>query len=166
MYPVRLGFDTAKKRIKKLQQNAHHAEALLTSVFTFEKIIHRTLKQLVVSSGFRSKDAERLLKQLQGFKKQKEIWQCFDPQNRNLPEIIGNAHWQHISKAVEMRNNLVHGKRAYSLEECRTAAGNILDLLDQTVSAFSNAYGYDGWADVSKRYKPKLHTDPRVKIDA
>ena len=69
MYPVRLGFGTAKKRIVTLVENGHHAEALLTSVFTFEKIIHRTLKQLIVSSGFRSKDAKILLSQIQGFKK-------------------------------------------------------------------------------------------------
>lgn len=165
MYPVRLGFENAKRRINKLRKNGHYAEALLTSVFTFEKIIHRTLKQLVVSSGFRSKDAEKLLRQVQGFKKQKDVWQCFDPENRSLPEIIGNAHWQHINKAVEMRNNLVHGKRAYSLDECRIVCGNILDLLDQTVSAFSSTYDYDGWPDVSKRYKSKLHTDPKVKIN-
>lgn len=164
MYPVRLGFNTAKQRIKKLQQNGHYAEALLTSVFTFEKIIHRTLKQLVVSAGFRSKDAEKLLKQVQGFKKQKEIWECFDPENRKLPEIIGNVHWQHINKAVEMRNSLVHGKRAYSLEECRSITENIIALLDQTVSSFSSAYDYDGWEDISKRYKSKLHSDPKVNM--
>jgi len=103
MYSVRLGFDSAKKRIKKLITNGHHAEALLTSVFTFEKTIHRTLKQLIVSAGFKNKDAKKLLKQIQGFKKQKEIWSCFDPNGKNLPEIIGNKHWQHINKAVEMR---------------------------------------------------------------
>ena len=74
MYPVRLGFDSAKLRIKKLMINGHHAEALLTSVFTFEKIIHRTLKQLIVFAGFRNSDADLLLKQMRVFKRQKEIW--------------------------------------------------------------------------------------------
>ena len=53
--------------------NGHHAEALLTSVFTFEKIIHRTLTQLIVFAGFRNSDADLLLKKMRGFKRQKEI---------------------------------------------------------------------------------------------
>lgn len=163
MYPVRLGFSTAKSRIRKLISNGHHAEALLTSVFTFEKIIHRTLKQLVVSAGFRNADAERLLKQVQGFKRQKDIWSCFDPKGRNLPAIIGNNHWQHVNKAVEMRNALVHGSRAYDLDKCKEMAENILELLDQTVCSFNTEYGYDGWATVAVRRKSVLHLDPKVK---
>lgn len=62
MYPVRLGIDVAKNRINSLIENGHQAEALLTAVFTFEKTLHRTLKQLIVSSGFRSKDANQLIK--------------------------------------------------------------------------------------------------------
>ena len=42
MYPVNLGFDAAKDRIRMLISNGHHCEALLTSVFTLEKTIHRT----------------------------------------------------------------------------------------------------------------------------
>jgi hypothetical protein len=37
MYPVRLGYDTAVTRIRRLMRNDHHAEALITSVFTVEK---------------------------------------------------------------------------------------------------------------------------------
>lgn len=164
MYPVRLGFGTAKSRIRRLMKNGHHAEALLTSVFTFEKIIHRTLKQLVVSAGFKNADADRLLKQIQGFKKQKEIWTCFDPEGRALPAIIGNTHWQHVNKAVEMRNRLVHGLQTYPLDACRAMTENMLELLDQTVRAFKAQYAYDGWSRVAVRYKPTLHTDPKVSI--
>ena len=166
MYPVRLGIDKAISRIKRLIKNGHHAEALLTSVFTFEKTIHRTLKQLIVSSGFRNADSDKLLKQLQGFNKQKEIWACFDPEGRSLPEIIGNNHWQHIGAAVTMRNNLVHGARAYKLEDCKRTAENILDLIDQTITSFNTEYGYDGWSTVSIRRKSTLHSDPKVKINA
>jgi hypothetical protein len=162
MYPVKLGYSIAKKRITKLIRNKHHAEALLTSVFTLEKMVHRTLKQLIVSSGFRSKDAEKLLGQVRGFNKQRNIWSCFDPENRSLPDLIGNEHWQYIGKAVEMRNNLVHGKRAYSLEECDAVTRNILELLDHTVSVFNQNYGYDGWSKVSIRKVSRLHSDPKV----
>jgi len=163
MYSVRLGFNKAKKRIRRLIKNGHHAEALLTSVFTFEKILHRTLKQLIVSSGLRSKDAKLLLSKSQGFKNQKEIWPAFEPTNRTLPEIIGNAHWQHIGKAVKMRNDLVHGTRVYDLSECKETAEQILSLLDQAVSRFKKEYDYDGWSQVSVRKKSVLHTDPKVK---
>ncbi len=166
MYPVRLGINKAKGRINRLIKNGHHAEALLTSVFTFEKTIHRTLKQLIVSSGFRSKDAEKLLKQLQGFNKQKEVWPCFDPNGKSLPNIIGSNHWQHVNKAVKMRNNLVHGSRAYNLDLCKEMAENMLEVIEQTVSAFRAEYNYDGWGTVSVRRKSTLHSDPKVKISA
>ena len=162
MYSVRLGFGTAKSRIRKLMTNGHHAEALLTSVFTFEKIIHRTLKQLIVSAGFRNADADLLLKQFRGFKKQKDIWSCFDPSGRSLPAIIGNTHWQRVNSAVEMRNRLVHGTQTYRLDKCREMTENILELLDQTVDAFRAMYGYDGWARVAVRHKATLHSDPKV----
>jgi hypothetical protein len=164
MYPVRLGIKTANNRIRKLLKNGHHAEALLTAVFTYEKTIHRTLKQLIVSSGFRSKDAEKLLKNIQGFERQKKVWSCFDPKNRNLPELIDNNHWQHINKAVKMRNNLVHGARAYNLEQCREMSERILDLISHTIEAFETIYGFNGWERIAVRIKSKLHSDQKVKI--
>ena len=164
MYPVRLGVDTAKKRIKRLIKNRHHAEALLTSVFTYEKTIHRTLKQLIVSSGFRSKDANELLNNIQGFHRQTKIWPCFDPKNKKLTEILDNKHWQHIKKAVKMRNELVHGSRAYKLDECKEMSEKILALTDHTIKRFKEAYGFDGWETVTVRIKSKLHSDPKVNI--
>ncbi|MEN8134779.1 MAG: hypothetical protein ABFS18_04490 [Thermodesulfobacteriota bacterium] len=163
MYPVRLGVKTAEKRIRALLKNNHHAEALLTAVFTYEKTIHRTLKQLIVSSGFRSKDAEKLLKNIQGFNRQKNIWPCFDPQNRNLPELIDNKHWQHISKAVKMRNDLVHGVRAYNLDLCKEVTEEILALISHTIEQFETQYGFNGWTRITVRIKSKLHSDPKIK---
>jgi hypothetical protein len=164
MYPVRLGIKTAEKRIRALLKNGHHAEALLTAVFTFEKTIHRTLKQLMVSSGLRSKDAEKLLENIQGFNRQKNIWACFDPQNRSLPELIDNKHWQHVNKAVKMRNNLVHGARAYNLDLCKNVTEEILALITHTIERFEAHYGYDGWSRITVRINSKLHSDPKVKM--
>ena len=164
MYPVKLGYSGAKQRIQDLLSNGHHAEALLTSVFTFEKIVHRTLRQLVVSAGFTSASTKILLGQVRGFGKQREVWQCFDPQQRTLVNVISSPHWQHINKAVEMRNKMVHGVRVYDLPSCQTQAQHIVCLLDDTVAAFQATYGYDGWSDVSKRFKPKLHSDPKVLV--
>ena len=163
MYPVKLGFDEAKNRIERLIENGHHAEALLTSVFTFEKILHRTLKQLMISAGFRSIDANLLLTKTKGLSNQKEIWPIFEPNNRKLPDIIGNTYWQHIGKAVKMRNNLVHGARVYNLAECMDTANQIVTLLDKTVDVFQKEYNYDGWSRVSVRIKAVLHSDPKVR---
>ena len=164
MYPVKLGISEAKDRINTLIKNGHHAEALLTSVFTFEKTIHRTLKQLIISSGFTNKDADKLLKRLQGFKSQKEIWSCFDPNGKTLPVIIGNKHWQYIEPAVTMRNRMVHGSHAYNLNKCKEMAKNILNLIDDTIVAFNNEYNYDGWSTIKIRRKSTLHSDPKVNI--
>jgi hypothetical protein len=62
MYPVKLGYNTAKKRIDELTQNGHHSESLVTSVFTAEKTIRRTLRQLIVSAGFKSTIANKIIK--------------------------------------------------------------------------------------------------------
>ena len=116
----------------------------------------------MVSAGFRNKDADRLLRQVQGFNRQKEIWICFDPDWRALPEVIGNQHWQHVKSAIIMRNRLVHGLQTYTLDDCEEMANNILELLDQTVRAFQETYGYNGWDSVSIRRKATLHSDPKV----
>ncbi len=162
MYPVKLGVDAAKRRIARLIENGHHAEALVTSVFTFEKTVHRTLKQLIVSAGFPNAHADALLGKIRGFHNQKDIWACFDTEGRDLPTIIGNSHWQHVNNAVKMRNKLVHGSHAYSLNRCKVMSEKILELIDQTVFAFRGNYGYDGWSRVSVRRNATLHSDPKV----
>ncbi len=164
MYPVTLGFENAKSRIEALLENGHCAEALLTTVFTFEKVIHRTLKQLIVSSGFRNADAEMLMKHFQGFRKQAEIWSCFDPSGQKVVDVISSKNWQFVHDAVKMRNQLVHGARVYDLEACSLMARNILALLDDTVKSFNEKYGFDGWSKVSVRRRSNLHTDPKVVL--
>ena len=54
MYPVSLGVNEARSRIEGLLKNGHHAEALLTSVFTVEKTLKRTLKYIMIRRGFTS----------------------------------------------------------------------------------------------------------------
>jgi len=164
MYPVKLGIEEAKSRINTLIKNGHHAEALLTSIFTFEKTIHRTLKQLIISSGFINKDANKLLKRLQGFNSQKEIWSCFDPNGKTLPEIISSSQWQYIQPAIKMRNSLVHGSRTYNLDKCKEMTENILNLINDTINTFNDEYNYNGWKTIKVRRKSTLHSDPKVNI--
>ncbi|MEA1928870.1 MAG: hypothetical protein U9N73_11755 [Candidatus Auribacterota bacterium] len=94
MYPVSLGYEEAKKRINTLSKNGHYAEALLTSVFTIEKTLRRTLKQLIVSTGFPSKLAEKYIRGVGGITRINNSWIYFDPGHRTLPEIISNSNWR------------------------------------------------------------------------
>ena len=163
MYPVRLGHEVALERIERLLQNGHHAEALVTSVFTLEKVLRRTLKELVVSAGFTSKAANQLMKRFDGQAKIKDVWFCFDPEAESLPAIVGNANWQFVPSAVEMRNKLVHGARAYQLDECESKAKEVLAALKHIEAIFQARYGFSGWSNNSIRRVSKLHIDPRVK---
>ena len=52
MYPLRVGFKEALNRIGALLSNGHDAEALVTSVFTLEKLMRRSVKIAVPSPGF------------------------------------------------------------------------------------------------------------------
>ena len=109
MYPVSLGFQEAERRIRALLANGHNAEALITLVFTFEKTLRRALRFCAVSRGFTSKQANALFSNM-GFKDLKDVWPCFEKENRSLPDFVGNAKWQHVPPAITMRNKLVHGE--------------------------------------------------------
>jgi hypothetical protein len=76
---------------------------------------------------------------------------------------VGNAHWQCLPDAMEMRNDLVHGARAYQLEECDAKARDVLAALTHIEATFQARYGYSGWANNSVRKVSKLHLDPRVR---
>ena len=72
MYPVSLGFAEAEKRMAALSANGHHAEALITSVFTLEKTLRRSLRCCAVRRGFTSKQADKLFGNM-GFKNLQEM---------------------------------------------------------------------------------------------
>ena len=67
MYSVRLGFRTALKRIGALKRNKYNAEALVTSVFTLEKLMRRSLRLAMLARGFTSNQVTRLIGR-KGFK--------------------------------------------------------------------------------------------------
>lgn len=159
MYPVSLGFQEAERRIKALIVNGHHAEALITSVFSFEKTLRRSLRFCAVSRGFTSKQAEILFKNM-GFNDLKEVWLCFDKQHRALPEFIGNTNWQHIKPAVTMRNKLAHGERVYKLAECKLVAENVLEAINEFRSKLQAEIQFDGWSRLPVRRKAALQWLP------
>jgi hypothetical protein len=164
MYPVTLGYDEAKKRIESLLRDGYCSEALVTAVFTVEKMFRRTLRQMIVSAGFTSKAADQLINSANGLHALKKQWFIYEPNHRTLVEIIGNTTWQQIEALATMRNKLIHGVRVYEPEECKEKAENLIFLLDNIKQVLDEIYGYSGWERLSIRKKSKLHIDPKIKI--
>jgi hypothetical protein len=165
MYPVRLGYKTAISRINELMENGHYPEALVTSMFTVEKTLRRTLRQIVVSAGFASKHADKIVGNLKGLDTLKNSWELYEPSNKKLTEIISSEDWKQFKEAATMRNKMIHGERVYELETCKNEATKVLAALDTLKTNFDNIYGYSGWETFSKRIKSQLHLDPKVKIE-
>lgn len=155
MYPVSLGFDEAVRRIEQLLKNGHAAEALVTSVFTLEKTVRRSLKHAILARGFSLKQSDRLVES-KGFKELREHWDIFEKTHRSLPAFIGNADWQFVPEAVTMRNKLVHGHKVYKLTDCELYARHVLSALKRLHANVKKDYGKDPWARISGRLKPKL----------
>lgn len=164
MYPIRLGYDTAIKRINKLTTNGHHAESLITSVFTAEKTIRRTLQQLIISSGFKSVIANKIIKRLNGIYQLIDAWEIYDPHHRKLSEIIDVNDIKTIKEAAQKRNKLIHGERVFNLEVYKKETKEVLNALNRIKNKFDNEYNYSGWTNISIRKISKLHLDPKVKI--
>ena len=155
MYPVSLGFAEAEKRMAALTANGHHAEALITSVFTLEKTLRRSLRCCAVKRGFTSKQAEKLFANM-GFKNLQEMWPVFAPHQDSLSTYIGHANWQHVPAAVTMRNKLVHGERVYNLSECQEKTAQVLTALQSFQARLRIDIGFDGWTRIPVRIKPAL----------
>ena len=163
MYSVQLGFDAAVARVESLLKARYNSEALVTSVFTVEKTLRRTLKQLVVSSGFVSKHANELVRGVKGLREIGKRWHLYDPQQRTLVVVIGNPDWQVFTDAAEMRNNMIHGTSVYPSATCVQQAKAVLAALKRVQKTFDQEYGYSGWTSNNIRRKSALHLDPRVK---
>lgn len=166
MYPVKLGFDEAINRIKKLRSNGHHAESLVTSVFTGEKMLRRTLKQIIISAGFKNKNADDLIKRMGGLEAIKNNWKIYEPSGKSISEIIGNDNWKLLKEAATMRNKLIHGERVYNLEKCKTKTNQLLECLKIIKEQLDHHYSYSGWDRVSVRRKSYLHKDPKITLKA
>ncbi|MET3648948.1 hypothetical protein [Phyllobacterium ifriqiyense] len=145
MYPVSIGFDQALERIEALLENGHHAEALVTSIFTFEKLVKRSLRRAVMARGFSRQQADTIMGK-EGFEKLKNIWPVFERKHRPLPSILGNV-WEPIPKAKSMRNDLVHGNKVYDLDECQNKAKEVLAALRALHAFIKQDYGSDPWKE-------------------
>lgn len=163
MYPVGIGYTGAIARINELTSNGHHAEALVTSVFTVEKTLRRTLRQLIVSAGFRSTISEKIVKDLRGLDSIKKAWEFYDASHRLLPDVVGNADWKKFQDAATMRNKLIHGERVYKLDDCQQHAADVLAALDRVKAILDREYGYSGWEKLRIRKRSRLHIEPLHK---
>lgn len=162
MYPIKLGYHNAIKRIRKLLRNGHSAEALVTSVFTVEKTFRRTLRQIVVSAGFATKYADKIIRRLGGMEAIKTAWELYEPDHSPLTEIITAEDWKTFKYSAEMRNKIVHGERVYELKACKLEAEKVLKALSRAKSKLEDRYSYSGWTPLSVRKKSRLHTDSKV----
>jgi hypothetical protein len=163
MYPVKLGFEAATDRIQNLSKNKHHAESLVTAVFTTEKTLRRTLKFLIVSCGFKSVIADKIINTVRGLDAIKNSWEFFEPNHKKLTDIVDAKDWEVIARCSSMRNQLVHGIKVYKLDLCKEETKNVLKSLKKIKKTLEDNYGYSGWSLMKIRKESKLHIDPKFK---
>jgi hypothetical protein len=155
MYPISFGFHTAEERINKLMENGHHAEALVTAVFTFEKLVMRSLRGAIVARGFTSAQADKIIGP-SGLNRLKEMWVIYDKDHRRLIDHIPARDWQIVTKAVEWRNKMAHGKQSYILEDCKNLAVRILGISNEFRATINTHHGVDPWSRYKIRRVPRL----------
>jgi hypothetical protein len=163
MYPVTIGYAGATQRINDLISGGHHAEALVTTAFTVEKTLRRTLRQLVVSAGFISPYAEKIVRSLGGLAAIKDAWETYDPRHRKLTDLVAQADWATLVNTSQMRNKLVHGERVFKLADCQQQATDTLAALNRVKGMLDTEYGYSGWARLKVRKLTRLHQYPAVR---
>ncbi len=163
MYSVRLGYDKAIKRINSLIKGGHHAESLVTTVFTAEKTLRRTLRFLIVSCGFNTEIAEKQIKKLKGIDAIKNNWEYYSPEHKKLTEVVNQNDWRILREAAEIRNKLVHGEKAFDKATCKKMTKELLQALENIKTSLENEYGYSGWKSLKKREKSILHTKSLIK---
>jgi hypothetical protein len=143
MYPVRMSFSAVTDRIEALMTNEHYAEALVTSVFTFEKLMKRSLRRAIVARGFSVAQADKLLDR-DGFDALVSKWDVFERKHRTISSMVG-AGWAHLKQAKGMRNKLVHGNQVFNLAECKTVAEQVIAALKEFHKVIVTDYGVDPW---------------------
>lgn len=163
MYSVKLGYPAALKRINMLATKGFHAESLVTSVFTVEKTMRRTLRQLIVSAGFKSVIANKIIKKLNGIYQVCDAWELYDPLHRKITAVVPNDSIRIIKEASQKRNKMIHGEKVFKSEICEEETKKVLKALDEIKTHFDLSYGYSGWTNVSIRRKSALHLDPKIK---
>ena len=145
MTSIKLPYSRARARLDHVRKWANHAEAFLLSMFLTEKIIRRTLVQLVIWKGSTPVDAFKTVKKLQ-FWQLKEEWKKYDEESRSLNEVIEDDNWNVIDAASKKRNDLVHGSGHEAQNVYRKQLEKLLPAHDEIKRKFAAKYsGFYGW---------------------
>ena len=165
MYPLSLWFEEACARIEQLSQHGHTTEALVVTMGIIEKILRRTLKQLMISAGFTNKIVGEMMNEVRWITHIKKQWRFFDPENVSLQHILSNTDWTTLKNLASKRNEIIHGIRIYNLDTSLSYLQDALGLLDTVHITLQDRYGYSGWWRPNIRTKSTLHSDPLVRIN-
>jgi hypothetical protein len=131
-------------------------------VFTAEKTIRRTLRQLIVSSGFKSIIASKVIGRFNGVYQLVDAWELYDPQHRKLTDVVSANDIKIIKEAAQKRNKLIHGEQVFKLDLCKEETKKVIEALDNIKRQFDTEYGYSGWTNIAVRKVSSLHIDPKV----
>lgn len=161
MISLRRRYKTARARIAELKESAPADEAFVLTVFFVEKIIRRTLLQLIIRKGMTFEDALKVVKRMRGLWAVIDAWPCYDPSNRVLATIIGKANFDTVTSAAKKRNDLVHGSGNEGQRVYRKAIPPLIAALDEIKQKFEAEYGYYGWRNMKDCAGNKLASTGR-----
>ena len=164
MYSIKSEYTTVRRRLDEIEQWALPSERFVFSVFLMEKLLRRTLVQLVVSAGFTTEEAFRIVKEMSGVERVGQNWRRYDPHGRTLVAVIGNATWQIVQQSATRRNELVHGSDHRSELSYKRQMRRLLQALDGIKDSLDATYGYSGWRGMQTRDATALHRDPKVRV--
>jgi hypothetical protein len=144
MWVQTLGLDEAMKRIKALLENGHSAEAMVTSIFTLEKLIKRATRRVIRQSGKSVEESKRLVDK-PGFDELCKLWAKYDPDGEGPEALISAADWKKALETKQMRNDPVHGRKVFGLKNCKDRSRHILKVLKKLRDEYTDLYGSDPW---------------------
>jgi hypothetical protein len=145
MISIKRTYNTARRRLDELPKRTTPAETFVLTVFFIEKILRRTLVQLVILKGSPHADAFETVKTLRGLHAVRDTWKKYDAKKQTLESVIGADAWAQIKEAAKLRNELVHGSGYQAEKVYRKLNPALLKCLDSVVTAFTKEYGYAGW---------------------
>lgn len=126
------------------------------TVFFVEKIMRRTLLQLIIWKGVSLKDAMKAVKRLNGIWRVIDAWPCYDPSSRVLQTIIGQTNVDTVTKAAQKRNALVHGSGNEGQRVYHKLLPPLISALDDIKQKFEAEYGFYGWRGLTDNEGHKL----------
>lgn len=164
MTSIKRSYKHARARLDELREWATSAEAFLLSFFLTEKIIRRTLVQLVIWKGKTPDDAFKTVGDL-SIGAVKDAWKKYNPNKHSLDAVIGTTNWDVIKDAAKLRNELVHGSGHQAQKVYNRQLKKLIPALDEIKNIFAAEYGYSGWRGMKdsggNKILPPTHRPPR-----